>query len=176
MSKFKITSFLILIIFFLNNCGFTPQYAGFKNLDFNIIVKNSSGDRDLNNDAVYLIDISPESPEFGQAIDLDIGYYADLPESRKLDNEHQGSKSGRFPTLLDERENYFPYDSKKSAHTLFVESILEKDQNQNNRLDDAEDIDGDLVLDRPNTIDGKAIEQGSFEAVDKTITFYEFNK
>ena len=49
MSKFKITSFLILIIFFLNNCGFTPQYAGFKNLDFNIIVKNSSGDRDLNN-------------------------------------------------------------------------------------------------------------------------------
>ena len=49
MSKFKITSFLIIIIFFLNNCGFTPQYAGFKGIDFSININKTEGDRELNN-------------------------------------------------------------------------------------------------------------------------------
>ena len=49
MYKFKITSFLILIIFFLNNCGFTPQYAGFKGIDFSLKINKIEGDRELNN-------------------------------------------------------------------------------------------------------------------------------
>ena len=49
MSKFKITTFLIFIIFFFNNCGFTPQYAGFKGLDFSLKINETNGDRDLNN-------------------------------------------------------------------------------------------------------------------------------
>ena len=49
MYKFKISSFLILIIFFLNNCGFTPQYAGFKGIDFSININKVEGDRELNN-------------------------------------------------------------------------------------------------------------------------------
>ena len=49
MPKFKIASFLILITFFLNNCGFTPQYAGFKGLDFSLKINKTNGDRDLNN-------------------------------------------------------------------------------------------------------------------------------
>ena len=49
MSKFKITSFFILIIFFVNNCGFTPQYAGFRGLDFSLNIMKIQGDRDLNN-------------------------------------------------------------------------------------------------------------------------------
>ena len=49
MSKFKITTFLIFIIFFFNNCGFTPQYAGFKGLDFSLKINKTNGDRDLNN-------------------------------------------------------------------------------------------------------------------------------
>ena len=49
MYKFKISSFLILIIFFLNNCGFTPQYAGFKGIDFSININKIEGDRELNN-------------------------------------------------------------------------------------------------------------------------------
>ena len=49
MSKFKITSFLIIIIFFLNNCGFTPQYAGFKGIDFSLNINKVEGDRELNN-------------------------------------------------------------------------------------------------------------------------------
>ena len=49
MYKFKITSFLILTIFFLNNCGFTPQYAGFKGIDFSLNINKIEGDRELNN-------------------------------------------------------------------------------------------------------------------------------
>ena len=49
MTKFKITSFLIIIIFFLNNCGFTPKYAGFKGIDFSLNINNMEGDRELNN-------------------------------------------------------------------------------------------------------------------------------
>ena len=49
MSKFKITLFLIVTVFFLNNCGFTPQYAGFKGLDFSLKINEINGDRDLNN-------------------------------------------------------------------------------------------------------------------------------
>ena len=49
MSKFKITSFLILLIFFINNCGFTPQYAGFKGVDFSLSINKVKGDRELNN-------------------------------------------------------------------------------------------------------------------------------
>ena len=49
MPNFKITSFLIFIIFFLNNCGFTPEYAGFKGIDFSISLNEVEGDRELNN-------------------------------------------------------------------------------------------------------------------------------
>ena len=43
-------SFLIILSFFIYSCGFTPQYAGFKNLEFDLIVDESSGDRDFNNE------------------------------------------------------------------------------------------------------------------------------
>ena len=46
----RITLFLIILSFFFNSCGFTPQYAGFKNLDFDLIVDKVSGDRDFNNE------------------------------------------------------------------------------------------------------------------------------
>ena len=49
MSKFKITSFSIIIIFFLNNCGFTPEYAGFKGINFSLNINKIEGDRELNN-------------------------------------------------------------------------------------------------------------------------------
>ena len=49
MSK-KVSSFLIILSFFFYGCGFTPQYAGFKNLDFDLIVDTVSGDRDFNNE------------------------------------------------------------------------------------------------------------------------------
>ena len=57
MSKFKIAPFLIIIIFFLNNCGFTPQYSGFKGVDFSIEIEKAEGDRELNNAIKSQLDI-----------------------------------------------------------------------------------------------------------------------
>jgi len=45
-----IPSFLLIISFFILSCGFTPQYSGFKNLEFDLIVDKASGDRDFNNE------------------------------------------------------------------------------------------------------------------------------
>jgi len=50
MNKKIIPSFLIIFTFFFYSCGFTPQYAGFKNLDFDLIVDQFSGDRDFSNE------------------------------------------------------------------------------------------------------------------------------
>ena len=49
MYKRKISSFLIILSFLIYSCGFTPQYAGFKNLEFDLVIDNISGDRDFNN-------------------------------------------------------------------------------------------------------------------------------
>ena len=49
MYKRKISSFLIILSFLIYSCGFTPQYAGFKNLEFDLVIENVSGDRDFNN-------------------------------------------------------------------------------------------------------------------------------
>ena len=46
----KKISFLIILSFFIYSCGFTPQYAGFKNLEFDLVVEKVSGDRDFNNE------------------------------------------------------------------------------------------------------------------------------
>ena len=49
MYKRKISSFLIILSFFIYSCGFTPQFVGFKNLEFDLVIDNVSGDRDFNN-------------------------------------------------------------------------------------------------------------------------------
>ena len=64
----------ILIVSFTSNCGYTPMYKNLKNLNFSVEIKNSSGDRDINNkiknklnsyeikdiDKVYLIDFKTD--------------------------------------------------------------------------------------------------------------------
>lgn len=49
MIRTKIIIFLLSIIFSLNNCGYTPQYAKNKELNFSMDIANLSGDRDFNN-------------------------------------------------------------------------------------------------------------------------------
>ena len=50
MYKKHINKFLIILSLFIYSCGFTPQYAGFKNLEFDLILDKVSGDRDFNNE------------------------------------------------------------------------------------------------------------------------------
>tara|TARA_B100000575_G_C22854233_1_gene499605 strand:+ start:140 stop:607 length:468 start_codon:yes stop_codon:yes gene_type:complete len=64
--------FLLIFLFFVNNCGFTPQYAGFKGLNFSLNINNLDGDRDLNNALKSQLDrYNLENPELRQ-INLDI--------------------------------------------------------------------------------------------------------
>ena len=49
MYKRNIHTFLIILSFFIYSCGFTPQYAGFKNLEYDLVIDKVSGDRDFNN-------------------------------------------------------------------------------------------------------------------------------
>ena len=50
MYKKHINKFLIILSLFIYSCGFTPQYAGFKNLEFDLILDKVGGDRDFNNE------------------------------------------------------------------------------------------------------------------------------
>ena len=64
--------FLLIFLFFVNSCGFTPQYAGFKGLDFSLNVKKMNGDRDLNNAIKSQIDrYNLDNPDLKQ-IDVNI--------------------------------------------------------------------------------------------------------
>ena len=49
MIKIKKLIPFFLIIIFLNNCGYTPQYALNKNVNFTIDLVEISGDREFNN-------------------------------------------------------------------------------------------------------------------------------
>ena len=40
---------LIIILFLTNNCGFTPKYAGYKGINYDLDINKISGDRELNN-------------------------------------------------------------------------------------------------------------------------------
>ena len=49
MTKVKIILVTFFVVFFINNCGYTPQYAQNKNINFSIDLTSISGDRDFNN-------------------------------------------------------------------------------------------------------------------------------
>ncbi len=52
---YKNLSIILLITFFLNNCGYTPMYS--KNIDkkYNIEFVNFEGDREINNSVKYYL-------------------------------------------------------------------------------------------------------------------------
>ena len=42
-------SLILVLLIFLSNCGFSPMFKNINNLQYNIIVENLDGDRDINN-------------------------------------------------------------------------------------------------------------------------------
>ncbi len=101
-----------------------------KPLDPNSLYSRQVGDDyDFSNDAVYLIDVTEDSPDFCQAMPLDMG-------------------EGNFPLTL-EKPTYYPNDIHNTAQEMIFEE-LEEDQNHNGKLDLGEDLDMDGVLDHPN--------------------------
>ncbi|MDP2271141.1 MAG: hypothetical protein Q8K32_10455 [Archangium sp.] len=109
----------------------------------NIIRRHQGDDYDARDDAAYLIDISPDSPDFCERTPLDMG-------------------EGNFPIVL-ERPGYFDND-RQGDQLLFDDR--EEDLNRNGKLDLGEDLDMDGVLDHPNTLYPG---DSSFKA----LTFYE---
>lgn len=99
-------------------------------LDLDGIHERHRDDGDFSDDAFYIIDIEPDSPDYLQPIRVDIGH-------------------GRFPQDLDETDRYFPNDPRKESPALLFETY-DEDINQNGVLDSGEDTDNDGQLDVPN--------------------------
>jgi hypothetical protein len=109
---------------------FAPISVGFtEGLDVEAILTRHRDEYDERDDAVYVVDISEGSPDFCQAMPLDLG-------------------EGNFPYTL-ERQEYYPNDPRDSTNTLIFEEE-EEDSNANGVLDPGEDRDADGVLDHPN--------------------------
>lgn len=116
-------------------------------------------DYDPSDDVLYLIDIDPQSPEYGELKMLDIG-------------------QGNYPLPTENRDRYFDFDPRVNNLTIWLEEV-DEDLNGNGRLDPGEDTDGDGILDRPNYFpkyqdpEKRPNSEDLAERYDAIMTFYE---
>ena len=99
-------------------------------LDLDNIVQRHPDDGDHSDDAFFVVDVTPDSPTFLQAVDLDVGH-------------------GRFPQDVANPGAYFPNDPHASNPSIMFDTT-DEDVNGNGVLDAGEDIDNDGDLDIPN--------------------------
>ncbi len=116
-------------------------------LDIGNLLARQRDNLDFSDDAVYLVDIDPDSPAFGQAVLLDIG-------------------RGNFPLELQDSDSYFRGDPRAQAGNAIFDTV-EEDLNGNGLLDPGEDSDDDGVLDHPN------VWPPGSDPFDGLMTFYE---
>ncbi|RMG94125.1 MAG: hypothetical protein D6705_16910 [Deltaproteobacteria bacterium] len=90
------------------------------------------GGRDygFEDDAIFVVDVTPGSPTYGQPVPLDFG-------------------EGNFPVLLRTPNQYWEHDPKTITKALALETY-EEDRDQDGEMDPGEDLDLDGVLDHPN--------------------------
>ncbi|MCB9763719.1 MAG: hypothetical protein H6739_28375 [Alphaproteobacteria bacterium] len=89
-----------------------------------------TGAAQFDDDAVFVINVDPDSPDYLQPIELDLG-------------------QGRFPMDAARSDRYFPNDPRATDPSVIFEST-DEDLNGNGVLDWGEDTDNDGVLDKPN--------------------------
>ncbi len=99
-------------------------------LNLDVIAQLQADDGDFGNDAIYVIDVTPESPTYLEPARLDLGH-------------------GRFPGDLFRLDQYFTNDFHSDVPSLLFDTH-DEDLNGNGVLDPGEDVDGDHVLDKPN--------------------------
>jgi hypothetical protein len=121
-------------------------------LDLDLIVAlhrddDKLGAEALTDDAFFLIDVTPGSPTFKEAIALDVG-------------------NGRYPMDVPKPDRYFPNDSRDTEPSLVFDT-LDEDVNGNGKMDWGEDLDNDGYLDKPNVYP-----EGGHHR-DDLLTFYE---
>ena len=125
-----------------------------------IVSRHSDVDYDTDDDAIYVVNISRESPRFGELHHLDFG-------------------NGNYPVVLERRDIYWKNDPRGTSMSLFYEEA-DEDRNRNGVLDPGapgvppEDTDADGILDQPNYLPG--LHPGSDDLAGRTdalMTFYE---
>ena len=104
-------------------------------LDLDIIWERHGGDERiglerLDDDAVYIIDVTEGSPTYGEAVELDLG-------------------EGRFPYDACDAYRYFPNDPRAGEPSVVFETF-DEDLDGDGELDWGEDTDNDGHLDSPN--------------------------
>jgi hypothetical protein len=118
-------------------------------LDVENIVARHADVADQSDDVIYLIDVDPDSPDFGAVQYLDVG-------------------NGNYPVVLENPEKYGRNDPRGWTMSLFYEEADEdlngngrldpgEDTNRNGALDPGEDLDGDGVLDPPEDTDADGV-------------------
>ncbi len=88
------------------------------------------GAESFDDDAVFVVDVTPGSPTYLQAVDLDIG-------------------QGHFPMDVPNPNRYFPNDTRFDNPSVVFDTT-EEDLDGDGELDFGEDIDFDGILDHPN--------------------------
>ncbi|MBL8954406.1 MAG: hypothetical protein JNK82_26750, partial [Myxococcaceae bacterium] len=113
---------------------FAPVSVGFTEpLDvMNIVDRHHNDDYDFRDDAVFIVNVSPDSPDFCQPVPLDMG-------------------EGNFPLVLERQDFGLVTDTRFRNQQLVFDETNE-DLNRNGKLDLGEDTDMDGVLDRGNYV------------------------
>ena len=88
------------------------------------------GTEQFDDDAFFLIDVTPDSPTYLQPVVLDVG-------------------QGRYPMDAARSDRYFPNDTRREAPSVIFDTV-DEDTNGNGVLDWGEDTDNDGYLDVPN--------------------------
>jgi hypothetical protein len=90
----------------------------------------SYGTARLDDDAMLVLNVDPDSPGYGEAVELDLG-------------------EGRFPMIAADPARYFANDTRFESPSLVFDTV-DEDINANGVLDWGEDTDNDGILDAPN--------------------------
>ncbi|MDP6932929.1 MAG: hypothetical protein QGG40_08420, partial [Myxococcota bacterium] len=131
----------------------TVPFTGPLDVD-SVIAAHRDTDYDTSDDVVYLVDIDPDSPEFGEVQLLDLG-------------------NGNYPVVVQETDGYWANDPRESTLSILFEET-DEDLDGNGVLDPGEDSDADGVLDVPNYLPGHDPAPDDMGArADALMTFYE---
>ncbi len=143
-----------------------------------VIMRHRDANYDERDDAIYLINIDRDSPEFGRLHHLDVG-------------------NGNYPIVLERPDKYGDNDPRGWSLSLPFDEADEdlngngkldpgedenhngvldpgEDRNGNGVLDLPEDTDADGVLDKPNYLPGRFPDRNDLKArADALMSFYE---
>ena len=118
-----------------------------KPLSLKVLKERHRSNVEFDDDAVFVIDVTPGSPTYLEPVLLDMG-------------------RGNFPLTLRDFDMFFMNDPRSTSTNMLFETVGE-DVNGSGLMDPGEDTDFDGVLDLPN------VHPEGADPVDNLLTFYE---